>query len=288
MSRSAVAMVDTIKGGVVVLNKHAPGSLAFNGTGNSYKIVVSIVDANGVPTGQLGDVIVNSDDPNGVSYNGNPTMDISNFWIGSNQTGTAAMLPNGATLHPNMHPAAVDPLAGLYSGPPAKPTQAATLVNGVWTEGYYPNGIPGGAILGPGLHWADNGASSFTAALGSLVFINSGDVSMGGNSTITLRKMTPTNAPTYYSKYSQWASLGIGLWIYQGNLTMKGNPNIDNDGVLYLTGQAPSGGNVDIRGTPTSVGSMLITDTLSISGTGQVNVKYNGGITEPTNTFLVQ
>ena len=43
-----------------------------------------------------------------------------------------------------------------------------------------------------------------------------------------------------------------------------------------------------MRGTPTSLGSMVITDTLAVRGTGQVLVNYDGRFPTPTNVFLVQ
>ena len=56
----------------------------------------------------------------------------------------------------------------------------------------------------------------------------------------------------------------------------------------YLTGAAPTGGPIEMRGTPTSLGSMVITDTLAVRGTGQVLVNYDGRFPTPTNVFLVQ
>jgi Flp pilus assembly protein TadG len=292
--RMATAMTSISNAGVIVLNQTVPSALSFKGTGSNYKIVVTL------PNGTLGDVIVNSNNASGVSYTGNPTMDISNFYIGSGQSNTIAMLPAGGNVY-TYQPPSPDPLAtlrtqidptGLPNGGVAPAASQPVLVNGttVWTEGTHSAGLPKNAVLGPGLHWVDGGISgafSSQSGAGVMVFVHSGDVSLGGNSGIAITTMTTTNAPA--SKFLKWAPLDIGLWIYQGNLTMKGTPDVNNNGVLYLTGTAAkNGGNIDMRGTPTSLGSMIITDTLSIEGTGEVNVKYNGAFPVPTRVFLVQ
>jgi Flp pilus assembly protein TadG len=280
VQRSAIAMLGDKNIGVLVMNKKNPSSLNFTGSGSRPKIEVQIMDSNGKITGEYGSVVVNSNSPNGFSWSGNPTMEVRDLYLGSDQGNAQNTLPTDGNLHLNQSPTP-DPLAPYYSGIPAKPAKTVTKADasGTWPAGYHPSGLPDGAKLASGIHWVDGSVGGVDGTSGVLLFVNTGDVSLGGNSVLKINKMSG----------NQWSDLGISLWIYTGNLTMGGTSDIVNNGILYLTGQAvDGGGNVSIKGTPSSIGSMLITDTLNITGNSQINVVHGPGNPKLESVFLVQ
>jgi len=108
-----------------------------------------------------------------------------------------------------------------------------------------------------------------------MIYLHSGGINMVGNKNINI---TPLTSGTY-----------AGISIYQD----RGNPSSDT--LMGTTGNSTTGrlyfpsAYVTILGTPDSVASQLICDTLFIGGTGQLNINYNTAYDiQRHEAFLVQ
>jgi Flp pilus assembly protein TadG len=271
MTRTATAVIGgTISAGVVILNRHAPGSFAMTGKGSRPKVIINLVQ----DPGAFGAMIVNSDDPNGMTWTtSNAIVDVGNLYLGGNEPSGQALVPDG-TVHIKSPPVD-DPLANVPA--PAQPVNSGNMgkqVGGVWQAGYYKSGLSG--TLGPGVFWVDGGVTGqITATQGTMLYVNSGGIALQGNRGITIN---PPTSGTY---------AGISIFQARTNttgMTMQGTPDINNTGVLYLPAA-----NMAVAGNPSAVGSMLVVDTLSVQGNGTVNINYDGAFpVEGNSIFLVQ
>jgi Flp pilus assembly protein TadG len=259
VSRTATAVIGgpSIQAGLILLNRDDPNTLDLRGTGS--------VDPRILVTG--GGVQVNSDNPNGINWAGSPTIDASGLFIGSNQPGAAALVPNGV-VSPNAPPVP-DPLGGLP--PPTKPgppqgNTSSTLNPGYYTKNDFPKGGNGTITLTQGIYWIDGGIDSgrdIDATAGVLLYFNTGSIVMRGNAALTI---APMDSGTY---------AGIAMYQARGNTataTIRGSETQASSGVFYF----PSA-QVVMWGTPMSACTQLIADKLDMRGTGQLTINYNGG-----------
>jgi Flp pilus assembly protein TadG len=261
VARTATAVIGgpSIDAGLILLNRHDPDVLDLRGTGS--------VDPRILVTG--GGVQVNSDNLNGINWAGHPTIDATGLFIGSDQPGAAALVPNGI-VSPNAPPVP-DPLGGL----PPPPQPAAPLnpnpdpATGRLKPGYYKkNDWPKNSdiVLQGGIYWIDGGldtSQNIDATAGCLLFFNTGSLVMRGNATLTI-------APIQTGPYA-----GISIYQARGNTsqpTIRGSETQASSGVFYF----PSA-EVVMWGTPVSACTQLIADKLDMRGTGQLTINYNGG-----------
>jgi Flp pilus assembly protein TadG len=262
VSRTATAVIGgpSIQAGLILLNRDDPNVLDLRGTGSvSPRILV---------TG--GGVQVNSDNPNAVNWAGEPVIDATGLFIGSDQPDAASLVPNGV-VSPNAPPVP-DPLAGLPPPPqPAAPTNPNPDPSngGLLKPGYYTkNDWPKNADLklASGSYWIDGGidtTQNIDASRGVLLFFNTGSLVMRGNAQLTI---APMNTGPY---------AGISIYQARGNTataTIRGSETQASSGVFYL----PSA-EVIMWGTPMSACTQLISDKLDMRGTGQLTINYNGG-----------
>lgn len=257
VSRTAIATIGgpSIGAGLILLNRRDPGTAALTGTGNQIKI--------NIPNGS---VQINSQDSGAVSWTGHPTINAQGVFVGGNQQSLvgAGIVTGIVSINA---PPVEDPLGSLP--PPAKPAPPVGNTASVLNQGYYNNNFPTNrsVTLNPGIYWIDGGINmtgnrTITATSGVMIYLNTGSINLGGNSSLTI------NPPTT----GQYA--GISIYQARGNTTestLQGNPGATSTGTLYF----PSA-KVTVAGNPTSIGSQLIADTLHVQGNGQLNINYNG------------
>jgi hypothetical protein len=254
VSRTAIAVIGgpSVEAGLILLNRHAPGTAALTGTGSNVKI--------NIPNGAIQ---INSDHADGVSWTGHPTIVAEAMYIGSNQPDAEDLLVGGE-LGVNSPPVE-DPLGGLP--PPPKPAPANPNANPL-QPGYYNNNWPNRSVtLSPGIYWIDGGINmsgnrTINATAGVMLFFNTGSIRMGGNTGLTIN---PPTSGTY---------AGISIYQRRGNTAqaeLQGTPGAVSTGTFYF----PSA-RLEIAGNPTSFASQVIADTLHIQGNGQLNINYDG------------
>jgi Flp pilus assembly protein TadG len=266
VSRQAIAMTSPLSAGLIVLNKTASPSVQLTGTGNNTD---KINIANG-------GVVVDSSSATALQWTGNPYINALTLNIDGNDTAVtgSGVLPSGSlTLQAPYVP---DPLASL--SPPAKgATQNGT--KSPLPPGYYPNGLPAGTLSG-GIYYVDGGISlkgneSITCTAGCLIYLHTGGISMVGTSNIDV---TPLASGPY---------AGISFYEDRANtspITLQGTTGNTTTGRLYF----PSA-QVTIAGTPDSVATQLICDTLVVQGNAQLNINYDNSLDiQRHEAFLVQ
>jgi Flp pilus assembly protein TadG len=268
VSRQAIAMTTPISDGLIVLNKTASPAIQFTGSGNPK----AKIDITG------GGVQVDSSSSSAIQWNGNPDLIADTLSIVGNDTAVSgSFFPSGTpTLNAPYVP---DPLASLPA--PSK----GTTQNGTTSPlqpGYYPSGLPSGKniVLAGGIYYVDGGMSlkgndSLTCTAGCMIYLHTGGISMGGNSSISL---TPLASGTY-----------AGITIYEDRsntsaISLQGGPGATSSGRFYF----PSA-QVNIAGNPDSTSNQIICDTLTVQGSGQLNVNYNTAFDIQRHVaFLVQ
>ncbi|MDB5357543.1 MAG: hypothetical protein JWN24_3996 [Phycisphaerales bacterium] len=266
VTRSAIAMTRPLSAGLIVLNRTASPAVQLTGTGsNSQKI--------NIPNGG---VVVDSSDSQAIQWTGHPTINAVSLGIVGNDTSvqSGGVFPSG-TLSLQA-PYVPDPLASL----PPPPTMAnGTTKNGILQPGYYPNGLPAGT-LASGIYWVDNGInlkgnSSIDGSAGVLIYLHTGGISMGGNTSITV---TPLSTGAY---------VGISFYEDRANsspVDLHGTSGSASSGRFYFPSAA-----VSLKGTPDTFSSQLICDTLDIQGDAQLNINYNSGYDiQQHESFLVK
>jgi Flp pilus assembly protein TadG len=237
---------------VIVLNPFAPCALDLGG--NSGLFVTN------------GGIQVNSSNGTAVCNNGHPV-------IAAPEMNVVGGVEGGITVQGgNMNTGASvidDPLSTLPA-PPDGTAQAKPAKNGNVTikPGYYANGISrnnGSLTLQSGIYVLNDDFSVTGGNLSGqnvMIYMKGGTIDFRGNGSFTL---TPPNTGTYKD---------VTIFQAHGNSAgaqINGNNNMNIQGTLYF----PSA-NVDVRGTGASIGNQIIAWTMSLGGTGDVNVPYNG------------
>ena len=106
-----------------------------------------------------------------------------------------------------------------------------------------------------------DGNKSIDGSAGVLIYLHTGGIDLGGNSTITVN---PMSTGTY---------AGISFYEDRSNtsdVTLRGTTGTSSTGRFYF----PSA-EVSIQGTPTSFSSQMICDTLTVQGNAQLNINYD-------------
>jgi Flp pilus assembly protein TadG len=269
VSRQSIAMTSSLGEGLIVLDSTASPALQFIGSGSNKEKIK-------IPNGG---VAIDSNSTTAFDWSGDSKGYINALSL--NIVGNETTLVAGGTQFPTgaltlQAPLVADPLASL-----PVPAQGATQ-NGTSSPlppGYYPNGLPAGTLSG-GIYYVDGGISlagndTLTCTTGCLIYLHTGGISMTGNSNIDI---TPLSSGTY---------AGISFYEDRSNtspITLRGTSGNSTTGVMYFPAA-----HVSIAGTPDSVASQLICDTLDIQGTGQLNINYNGQNSVARHqAFLVQ
>lgn len=261
VSRQAIAMVGgDIFAGVIILDPTAPGALTFKGTAQ--------LSVNG------GATIVNSSDPQAVSYNGSSLINVPDLYLVSGET-----IPGGnfiGTRHQLTQPAA-DPLANLpapdINSMPIRRYPAGTSNI---EPGYYPKGLPDKAnlILSPGVYAINGTVSQNLTGTGVMLYLVDSTMDYQGGGTMTI---TPPTSGVY---------AGLSVFQARGNktsCTCYGNSQ-SILGTIYM----PSA-NLEMRGTADNFSTQLIANTMVLRGNVTVNIDYNGAFPSPgNNVFLVK
>ncbi|HWE93522.1 MAG TPA: pilus assembly protein TadG-related protein [Tepidisphaeraceae bacterium] len=266
VSRTATAMTRPLSAGLLVLNKTASPAIQMKGTGSDpAKIDVS-----------NGGVMVDSSASLAIDWTGHPIIVATSLGVDGNETAisTGGVYPTGdLTLQAPYVP---DPLASL----PVPSNTGLTPRNPTdGLPGYYSKGLSG-SNLAPGTYWVDggidlSGSNKDLTGSGVFIYLNTGGISMKGNSTMTL---TPMSSGTY-----------AGITIFQARTNssqdqLGGTSGASTTGRLYLPAA-----NVDLQGTPGSAASQLICDTLTVEGDAQLNINYDHSYDiQQHESFLVQ
>jgi hypothetical protein len=285
------------KGGILVLDPTAPGALSTGGGGN--------VNVNG------GIVIVDSNNTgtNGaMTVSGGGTVTAQGFNLTGDYKGTVGS-PGISTAPNTLVPPTPDPLAylpapGAPGGPPipgagtiTKSGNTYTLTPGSFSN--LPNFTSSDTVIFKQASYnsgsADSGIYYLTAGgltsngatlmmdpntTGGIMLYNAGTGSNDGISIAGGSSGSVNLAGLTSGRYQ-------GLLIFQArgateNVSITGNGSFSMEGTIY----APSG-NLKLTGNGSSsvIGSNLIADTVTISGSGNMVVDYNGYV-QPKARYL--
>lgn len=284
LTRSAIAVLAARSdgnAGIIVLNPHAPASLNITGYGTITEIG--------------GDVQVNSDSVTAMSGSGYGTITAGNVDVVGDFLFTGNPQVNGQL---NLHqPVMDDPLASLPA--PAKGADLGTInligkKGATLNPGYYSGGITlagqGAVTLNPGVYVLDGaglnltGSGAFTANGVTIYITGAGALNLSGNGAVHITPPDPAvNAFSGADTYQ-------GVSIFQNRTSTRagnisGNGNLHLDGVIY----APAAG-LTLSGYGDTIGAMVITDTLLLTGNGVILVNRATGHVHPLprNVYLAQ
>ena len=284
LQRTAVAMVEGGPGaGLLILNETARDALEFTGSGT-----INV---------QNGAVHVNSSHSSAVRMTGSTTITATDVNVVGDISQAA-----GATINANIDTDAdvmPDPLAGLAE-PLYDPgndlgsisiTGSGSVSNVL--PGYYSGGIrstsSGSVTLLPGIYILDGnglsitGSGSFTAPNCLFYIVGSGSLTLTGSGTRTITSPDPD--AVWYPGADTYE--GISFFQSRTNTNyarIEGSGSFNVEGTVYL----PSS-QLRLSGSGGQVGNQLLVDTLDMSGSGSINVPYDGRNAGNTNlAFLVQ
>jgi len=216
-------------------------------------------------------IYVNSSSNSAVQVSHNTVLDTPNLYLlnaaslGSSLTGTSRTFPGPA----------LDPYSGmsLPATDTAHDLHTLSINGGTQTisPGYYSGGMSfgGNAIvtLNPGVYVLGNGISTNNATIrgdGVCLVILGGRVNIGGNAIVNLTPPTSGNM--------------IGVVIAQpasntNAVSLAGGSSMVVHGTIWAPGAAASlGGNASASETGPIMGDMVIVKTLSLSGSGSLNI----------------
>jgi hypothetical protein len=255
----------TVSDGIIVLDPTAPSALNVTGGGR-----VNVVNAS---------VIVDSNDAVAANATGGSIAAASEFDVTGGYSGTfIGPVYTGAQPSP-------DPLAYLAPPDPSTLTlqsnKKLTISNGNRTlqPGVYTGGIQisgnASVTLSPGIYYMDTGGFSLGAGgnlSGNGVMIynapspksNSDVISINGNPGATVSLSPPTSGPYQ------------GISLFQDrtsaeSLSLAGNGNFTITGTFYAAAAQLS---VAGNGSQSTIGSQYISDTLTVSGNGAININW--------------
>jgi len=282
IQREAIAMIGGGTGaGLITLSPHDPKSLYIQGSAQ--------VTVNG------GAIQVNSDsDPDAAYMNAHVMLDATAIncvgdigWFGGTPI-TTADLNEGADPVP-------DPLADLPAPTwdPAADHGTLKVSKGTVTAtpGYYSGGISasgGNITLQPGVYILDGsgldirGNTVFTAEGCMFYFIGTGVANVNGTGAV---RITPPD-PDINS--GAWATTYEGITFFQARTntnsgTINGTALMDLQGTLYFPKN-----HMTLGGTATKFGNQFIVYTVTITGTGNLTINYDGRYPAPGHSvFLV-
>jgi hypothetical protein len=277
-STTSSPLVQQMRAGIILLDSTAAGALTL--TGNAQAVV------NG------GAVVVDSSSPTAVAVRGNgkitaPLYDLT-VTSGVSTTGSSKVV---GPIQRGQAPTA-DPLASLAPPDPSSlpvrststlyltGTQVVTLNPGVYVGGIQISG-QASVVLNPGIYYMKGGGFSVSGQAsvtdlgkGVLIYNAPGSaadvISISGTGSVNLSALTsgPYQGITIFQDRTSAAPISI-----------TGNGKMDITGTIYaayarlnLTGN----GGVDASGNPLdTIGSLLIADSLQISGNGTFKIDAN-------------
>lgn len=278
MRREAIAMNQGgTGGGIVALCPDCECALDVNGTPD--------IHVNG------GDVHVSSTDECAFCGVGNALIDAPEMLI----AGEACQTPNVEfTGNLEEHAYAVqDPLAFVPDPVVDTTVDLGTISgSGTYPPGYYSGGVDiagGNVVLEPGIYYLDGdglnitGNAEFTANNVMFYVMGTGFVDITGTGVITV---TPPDPEVVFYP---GADVYEGISIFQA----RDNPNpsriigtslLDLEGTIYV-----SRARLTISGTGDGFGNQLVAWELSIGGTGEMTIEYEGSFPAPGDVvFLVR
>jgi Flp pilus assembly protein TadG len=251
--------------------------------------------ANGNVTVTGGSIVVDSNNAQAGNLTGNGNVSAPNINIYGNYSTSASGKFIG-TVKTGVSPTA-DPLSSLAVPDPTTLTlQSSTNYkissSGTYTlqPGLYKGGIaisaPSGTVtLNPGIYYMQGGGFSDSGGInmtGSGVMIyndpahNSESVALTSNGSLTL------SAPT--------SGTYKGITIFQ-NRTATAAVDITGNGSMNLTGTIYAAGaniNLTANGAANVIGSQIIADSMTVTGSGSVNVNYSGSGSPARDTRIVE
>jgi Putative Flp pilus-assembly TadE/G-like len=259
----------TFGDGIIVLDPTAPSALNVTGGGQ-----VNVANAS---------VIVDSNDAVAANATGGSIASASEFDVTGGYSGTfIGPVYTGAQPSP-------DPLAYLAPPDPSTLTlqsnKKLTISNGNRTlqPGVYRGGIQisgnANVTLSPGIYYMDTGGFSFGGGgstggtlIGNGVLLynapdpknNSEGISINGNNSSYISMSPPTSGPYQ------------GISLFQDrtstqSLSIAGNGDFTITGTFYAAAAQLS---VAGNGTQSTIGSQYISDTLTVSGGGALNINW--------------
>ena len=288
LERTAIAMIGGGTGaGMIALNETDDRTFRLGGS-----VTLEVYDTS-LPDGE-GAIQINSDDFRALKTDGSPTLVASEINVHASSVDDPPVFDGEINTD---QPRVEDPLASLP--PPGnwgtdRGTFSVTGGTHTLQPGYYPDGISmtGGTVdLAPGIYVLDGVGLKMTGgylhADGVMFYIvdttpsdgTKSSVNLTGNGTIEITPM-----PMEQDPYG-----GIAIWQASSNTNdaaLRGTSQFGGvDGTLYF----PTA-HVDITGTSDSFGiRQLISNTVSISGSGTVVITYDGRFPAPGSTaFLVK
>lgn len=268
---SAVAMSGGGTGaGLIVLSEDDPDALEVGGNGNIYV--------------EDGAVQVNSSHYEAARGVGNSaTLHAPEVNIYGGERQLERILADDVQLNTHTEEALPDPLADLpdpyydVNAPLPSPSSSETAT---LEPGYYPAGITltsGDFHLEPGIYVLDgagldvNGGTFYADGV-MFYIINDGVVNLGGNGQLTIRPPDPENPAHAFADAAVYE--GISIFQARDNTNesnITGTNDMDLQGTLYFPNNR-----LVVRGTSDSLGNQLIAHTLSLLGTGDITIKYDG------------
>ncbi|MBI3835247.1 MAG: hypothetical protein HY287_13035 [Planctomycetes bacterium] len=292
VTRKATAIISGGTGsGLITLDPHGDCALSINGNDN-----LTLNSGNGY-TGDNA-IQVNSDSDCAMCTSG------ASFNLTAPETnivGVPGYCPTGnPTLSTYINPdspAMPDPLAGL--GAPTIGADLGSIPNGgktIYDPGYYSGGlnITGNKTftLNQGIYVLSDtgnnrgglqtGGSSSLIAHNVMLYILKGPLDLSGSGTTEITPMTdsiPTGAPSEF--------VGISIYQARSNTTtsrITGTAGMNLQGTLYFPNAE-----LDVQGTGIALGNQLISYRLSLGGTDNFTIQYDGRNPSPgTRIFLVE
>ena len=272
MSRHAIGMIGGGTGaGIIALNGGNKNSLTVSGT----------VTVN---TGQ-GAIQVNSSHPTSAIFaNGNPTINAPAINVcGEARLVGDVQFDGDLNTYPDVSPIS-DPLASLPepTWDFASDLGAVAVTGGENVQigpGYYSGGIlinNGSLTLDPGIYIEDGeglniGGNAVFIAEGVMFYIvGQGKVDLTGTNEV---RITPPT-PDLYDYPGVDTYEGISFFQSRSNTNearIIGTSLMDLEGTLYFPAA-----NLKVGGTGEGFGNQLIADSIEISGTGDILIRYDG------------
>jgi len=308
VSRDAIAMVGGGTGaGLITLNPDEQCSLLIEGN-----VTVNVSDISDPANPQPGSVQVNSSNEQAACANGNPTLEAGEVNVNGGTDAKFSGLTGIENLNDQCNCTISDPLAGISSptdfGTDQGTVNVTSSMNLSLSPGYYPGGISmtskkGSITCAPGLYVVDGAGldikgGDFTAYGVMFYIIDSTPTDnkpsrlyLGGNGAIDITGIDPGQY-TYPVGVEIYESITFfqardyengGIYGNSNESTIIGTSLMNLEGTLYFpTNQ------LEIGGTPASLGNQLIADTLLLHGNGTLLINYDGRNPAPGNdVFLV-
>jgi hypothetical protein len=237
--------------------------------------------ANGNVNVTGGSIVIDSNNSQAGFLTGSGNAVATNINIYGNYSTSASGKLVG-TVKTGVSPTA-DPLSSLAVPDPTTLTLRSSSNYKISSSGTY--------TLQPGLYTGGISVSAPTGTItlsSGLYYMQGGGFQLSGNINITGSGVTIYNAPVHNSETVSLTSGGSvtlsaptsgtykGITIFQARsataqVSITGNGSMNLTGTIYA-----AGGNLNLtsNGSSNTIGSQIITDSLTVTGNGSVNVNY--------------